>query len=294
MVFLPQFENKQRVKIRTRFAPSPNGALHLGHAFSALCAHDFAHAHHGEFIVRIEDIDGTRSRPEHKDAILADLAWLDLKPDAPVQYQSAHIAHYQAALEKLGTLGLLYKCTCTRGDISAALKRAPVLHGPDGPQYPGMCRDRRVEAKSGFCWRINMGKAVELTGVLRWFDLAAGDQIADPMQFGDVILWRKDAPASYHLAATVDDAHGGISHIVRGRDLFAYTAIHRLLQILLDFPEPFYWHHPLFLDGTGQKLSKSKSAPALSIQRLAGGDGRHLINNLRQGVLPLGISMSDT
>ncbi|MVZ97750.1 tRNA glutamyl-Q(34) synthetase GluQRS [Sphingorhabdus sp. IMCC26285] len=294
MVFLPQFENKQRVAIRTRFAPSPNGALHLGHAFSALCAHDFAHAHDGEFLVRIEDIDGTRSRPEHSEAILADLAWLDLQPDAPVQYQSANIAHYEAALEKLHALELLYKCTCTRGEISAALKRTPVPHGPDGPQYPGTCRHRSVEAKSGFSWRIDMAKAVALAGLLRWRDLAAGDQIADPMQFGDVVLWRKDAPASYHLAATVDDARAGISHVVRGRDLFAYTAIHRLLQLLLDFPEPFYWHHPLFLDDEGQKLSKSKSAPALSIQRLAGGDGRLLINNLRRGVLPLGISMSDT
>jgi glutamyl-Q tRNA(Asp) synthetase len=292
MVFLPQFEKKQGVKIRTRFAPSPNGALHLGHAFSALCAHDFARAHDGEFIVRIEDIDGTRSRPDHIDAILADLAWLDLKPDAPVQYQSANIEQYETALENLGALGLLYKCTCTRGDISAALKRVPVLHGPDGPQYPGTCRNRSVEAKSRFCWRIDMAKASALTGLLRWCDLAAGDQIADPMQFGDVVLWRKDAPASYHLAATVDDARGGISHVVRGRDLFAYTAIHRLLQVLLDFSEPVYWHHPLFLDGEGQKLSKSKSAPALSIQRLAGGDGPQLINNLRQGVLPLGISMS--
>ncbi|WP_373474527.1 tRNA glutamyl-Q(34) synthetase GluQRS [Sphingorhabdus sp.] len=292
MVFLPQFENKQGVKIRTRFAPSPNGALHLGHAFSALCAHDFAHAHYGEFIVRIEDIDGTRSRPDHIDAILADLAWLGLQPDASVQYQSAKIAHYETALEKLGALGLLYKCTCSRGDISAALKQAPVLHGPDGPQYPGTCRNRSVEAKSGFCWRIDTAKAVALTGLLRWRDLAAGDQIADPVQFGDVVLWRKDAPASYHLAATVDDAHGGISHVVRGRDLFAYTAIHRLLQVLLELPEPVYWHHPLLLDNSGQKLAKSKSSPALSVQRLAGADGPQLINKLRKGVLPLGNSMS--
>ena len=294
MVFLPQSGKKHRVKTRTRFAPSPNGALHLGHAFSALCAHDFAHSNDGDFIVRIEDIDGTRSRPDHISGILADLAWLELNPDAPVQYQSAHIGRYESALEKLAALDLLYKCTCTRGDISAALKNAPVLHGPDGPQYPGTCRNLSIEANSGFCWRMDMAKAVALVGPLRWNDLVAGDQFADPVQFGDVILWRKDAPASYHLAATVDDALDGITHVVRGRDLFAYTGIHRLLQALLDFPEPVYWHHPLILDGEGQKLSKSKSAPALSIQRLAGGDGRHLINNLRQGVLPLGISLSDT
>ena len=149
-----------------------------------------------------------------------------------------------------------------------------------------------MDGRLAYCWRIDMAKAAAMTGPLRWTDLKAGEQFADPMQFGDVVLWRKDAPASYHLAATVDDAADDISHVVRGRDLFAYTAIHRLLHVLLDFPEPVYWHHPLLLDSSGQKLAKSKSSPALSVQRLAGVDGTLLINNLRQGVLPLGISMS--
>ena len=279
--------------MRTRFAPSPNGALHLGHAFSALCAHDFAKACGGEFLLRIEDIDGTRSRQEHIDAILADMEWLGLAPDGAVQYQSANLDRYAAAFEKLKALGLLYRCSCTRGDIAAALKLAPVPHGPDGPHYPGTCRDRNIGDDVPHSWRMDMAKATALVGPLHWTDLAAGGQYADPMLFGDVVLWRKDAPASYHLAATVDDATDGISYVVRGRDLFAYTAIHRLLQELLGLPEPVYWHHPLLLDDSGEKLAKSKSSPALAARRLAGQDGRALIDNLRKGVLPLGISLSD-
>jgi glutamyl-Q tRNA(Asp) synthetase len=138
-----------------------------------------------------------------------------------------------------------------------------------------------------------MAKACALVGPLKWTDLAAGQQYADPMAFGDVVLWRKDAPASYHLAATVDDAASGITHVVRGKDLFAYTAVHRLLQHLLDLPEPVYWHHPLLLDSNGEKLAKSKSSPALSVRRWAGENGPELIDNLRQGTLMLGISLSD-
>lgn len=280
-------------KVVTRFAPSPNGALHLGHAFSALCAHDFARAYDGAFRLRIEDIDGTRSRAEHIDAILADIGWLGLKPDGAVQYQSTNVARYKEALSKLQARGLLYRCTCTRSDIARALKESAVPHGPDGPHYPGTCRGRDIGADTPHVWRIDMAKAVSLVGPLRWTDLAAGEQFADPLLFGDVVLWRKDALASYHLAATVDDAADGISHVVRGKDLFAYTSIHRLLQALLDLPEPVYWHHPLLLDDHGEKLAKSKSSPALSVRRLAGEDGRQLIDNLRQSMLPLGISMSD-
>jgi glutamyl-Q tRNA(Asp) synthetase len=293
MVSLPNVDFTQQGDVRTRFAPSPNGALHLGHAFSALCAHDFARACAGAFYLRIEDIDGTRSRPEHIDAILEDMAWLGLVPDGAVQYQSANVARYADAFEKLKALGLLYRCSCTRGDISAALKLAPVAHGPDGPHYPGTCRDRNISADIPHSWRIDMAKAVALTGTLRWTDLAAGEQFADPMLFGDVVLWRKDAPASYHLAATVDDAADGISHVVRGKDLFAYGAIHRLLQALLDLPAPLYWHHPLLLDTSREKLAKSKSSPSLAARRIAGEDGYALIENLREGTLPLGISLSD-
>ena len=277
----------------TRFAPSPNGQLHAGHAFSALCAHDFARAFGGEFRLRIEDIDGTRSRPEHVAAIVDDIHWLGLHHDRDVTFQSQHFARYAVARDQLIAADLLYKCSCTRSDIAEALKHKSVPHGPDGPQYPGTCRSRSVESDAACCWRLDMEKALALAGPLTWSDLAAGPQFADPMAFGDVVLWRKDAPASYHLAATVDDAAEGISFVVRGQDLFAYTAIHRLLQHLLGLPEPFYWHHPLLLGDRGEKLAKSRSSPALSVLRLAGDSGAALIDNLRQGSLPLGISLSD-
>lgn len=277
----------------TRFAPSPNGQLHLGHALSALCAHDFARAFGGQFRLRIEDIDGTRSRPEHIETIIADMDWLGLRHDGDVQFQSEHVARYQAAHDVLMSAGLLYRCGCTRSDIAEALKHKSVPHGPDGPHYPGTCRERPFAGDGPFSWRLDIKKALALAGPLTWTDLAAGIQYADPMAFGDVVLWRKDAPASYHLAATVDDAANGISHVVRGKDLFAYTAIHRLLQHLLDLPEPVYWHHPLLLDDQGEKLAKSKSSPALSARRLAGESGSELIDNLRHGTLMLGISLSD-
>ena len=293
MVYLPKVGFGKRRDVATRFAPSPNGALHLGHAYSAMCAHDFAWANDGAFHLRIEDIDGTRSRPEHVKGILADVEWLGLKWDGLVQFQSAHIARYRNALERLKAMGLVYRCTCSRGNIAAVLKTKTVPHGPDGPHYPGTCRERAIAAEVAHCWRLDMAKAVEMVGPLRWTDLAAGAQQADPMLFGDVVLWRKDSPASYHLAATVDDAEDGITHVVRGKDLFAYTAVHRLLQALLDLPEPTYWHHPLLLDASGEKLAKSKSSPALAELRYAGKDGSALIDSLRQGKLPLGIQASN-
>lgn len=294
MVSLPTVDFGKQGRVRTRFAPSPNGQLHLGHAYSALCAHDFAEANGGTFVLRIEDIDGTRSRSEHIDGILADMAWLGLAWDGDVRYQSHHIARYNIALEWLKAMGLVYRCACTRGKIASTIKAAPVPHGPDGPLYPGTCRGNDVDSSVRHSWRLDMATAVEIVGPIRWTDLAAGQQLADPTLFGDVVVWRKDAPASYHLAATVDDAADGISHVVRGMDLFAYTAIHRLLQALLDLPEPTYWHHPLLLDAKGEKLAKSKSSPALAERRLAEEDGRALIDNLRRGLLPLGISRSDT
>ncbi len=293
MVSLPTVDFGKQGAPYTRFAPSPNGALHLGHAFSAMCAHDFAKAHDGAFHLRIEDIDGTRSRAEHVRGILIDLKWLGLQWDGLVQYQSANVARYVDALECLKDMGIVYRCNCSRGDITAALKLTTVPHGPDGPQYPGTCRGRDVADDTPHSWRLDMAKAVELAGPLCWTDLAVGEQHADPMLFGDVVLWRKDAPASYHLAATVDDAADGIGHVVRGKDLFAYTAIHRLLQELLGLPEPVYWHHPLLLDGSGEKLAKSKSSPALAVLREAGEDGPTLLANLRNGALPLGISLSN-
>lgn len=305
----------------TRFAPSPNGRLHLGHAFSAMCAHDFARANGGRFLLRIEDIDGTRSRPEHIEAILEDMDWLGLVPDGPIVFQSRRIDSYRNALERLHAMGLVYRCWCTRSEIAEALRQRPVRHGPDGPVYPGTCK-RRSDGEGDFCWRLDMERALSIPlppadgvredaelaktsdrpsarssskregGLPGWTDLAAGVRHADPMQFGDVILWRKDAPASYHLAATLDDAADGISHVVRGMDLFAYTAIHRLLQILLDLPEPFYWHHPLLLDEKGEKLAKSRFSQPLSLLRDKGISGIECIDRLRHGQLPLGITRS--
>jgi glutamyl-Q tRNA(Asp) synthetase len=275
----------------TRFAPSPNGLLHVGHAFSAMCAHDFAREFGGQFQLRIEDIDGTRSRAEHIDAIQRDIAWLGLEWDGDVILQSNRVAHYEDSFERLKAMGLVYRCWCSRSDIAAALKDHPVLHGPDGPVYPGSCRG--VERDGPHSWRLDMAAAVERIGPLQWTDLVAGAQYADPMQFGDVVLWRKDAPASYHLAATLDDALGGISHVVRGQDLFAYTAIHRLLQALLDLPQPAYWHHPLLLDAQGEKLAKSRLSQPLATLRAAGQNGPALIAALRAGKLPIGILRSD-
>lgn len=294
MVSLPSVDFGKHAVVSTRFAPSPNGVLHFGHAFSAMCAHDFARANGGAFHLRIEDIDGTRNRVEYGESILADLRWLGLDWDEPVQYQSMHISRYHAALERLKAMGLVYRCVCSRGDIAAQLRNVAVPHGPDGPHYPGTCRGSIVADDVPHCWRLDMAKATERVGPLRWTDLAAGIQYADPIRFGDVVLWRKDAPASYHLAATVDDATDGITYVVRGHDLFAYTAVHRLLQELLGMPEPIYWHHPLLLDSTGDKLAKSKSSPGLAMLRKAGDNGPALITNLRNAVLPLGISMSGT
>ena len=277
--------------VATRFAPSPNGRLHVGHAFSAMCAHDFARAFGGKFLLRIEDIDGTRSRQEYIDGIIEDMEWLGLKHDGEMVFQSQRIAGYKAALNRLNDMGLVYRCWCTRSEIAEALKHKPVRHGPDGPVYPGSCKGR-TERAGDFCWRLDMQAATESVGPLSWTDLAAGEQLADPMLFGDIVLWRKDAPASYHLAATIDDAADGISHVVRGMDLFAYTAIHRLLQVLLGLPEPSYWHHPLLLDADGNKLAKSRLSRPLSELRAKGISGIELVEQLRQGKLPLGIGVS--
>jgi glutamyl-Q tRNA(Asp) synthetase len=275
----------------TRFAPSPNGLLHVGHAFSALCAHDFARSFGGKFHLRIEDIDGTRSRPEHVEAIFEDMRWLGLDWDGEVIFQSQRVSGYLEAMERLKAMGLVYRCWCTRSEIADALKSRNVTHGPDGPVYPGTCRGIE-RLGDDFCWRLDMAAAVALAGSLVWTDLAVGKQQADPMQFGDVVLWRKDAPASYHLAATLDDAADGINQVVRGMDLFAYTSIHRLLQALFDLPEPTYWHHPLLLDDKGEKLAKSRLSEPLAKLREQGVDGPALVEQLRQGVLPLGISLS--
>lgn len=274
------------MNIHTRFAPSPTGRLHLGHAFSALAAHDFAREAGGRFTLRIEDIDGTRSRPEHVAAILADLDWLGLRWDEPPVFQSQRLALYADALDRLRDMGLLYPCFCTRADIAASLS-AP--HGPEGPLYPGTCRGLAApDLARPHSWRLDMAAAIARTGPLYWHDADAGAVLADPGRHGDVILARKDAPASYHLAVTVDDAAQGVSHVVRGADLFAATHVHRLLQALLGLPTPEYRHHALLAGPDGVRLAKRHGAPTLEALRLAGEDGHALADRLRKGEVPIG------
>lgn len=277
-------------RLTTRFAPSPTGRLHLGHAFSAIQAHDYARDRDGRFLLRIEDIDGTRSRPGHVAAILDDLAWLGLTWDGAVTFQSQRLDRYQAALDQLRAMGLIYPCFCTRADIAAA-GAAP--HGADGPIYPGTCRALDAEARAAridqpHAWRIDSAKAAERAGPLTWRDDMAGAQTADPAAFGDVVLARKDAPSSYHLAVTVDDAAQGVTHVVRGVDLFAATHVHRLLQALLGLPTPIYRHHPLLRDAAGNRLAKRHGAPTLEDLRRGGADGAALAADLRAGRLPSG------
>ncbi|WP_294279948.1 tRNA glutamyl-Q(34) synthetase GluQRS [uncultured Sphingomonas sp.] len=275
----------------TRFAPSPTGRLHLGHALSAVRAYDLARAGGGRFLLRIEDIDGTRSRPEHVDTILRDLEWLGLEWD-DLSFQSQRLDLYAAAQARLADL--LYPCFCTRAEIAASLS-AP--HGPEAV-YPGTCRHRSAAERAARMgephgWRIDMARAVELTGALHWQDEQAGDVLADPLSHGDVILARKDALASYHLAATVDDAAHGVTDVVRGLDLFAATHVHRLLQALLGLPTPHYHHHPLIFGADGQRLAKRHGAPALAAMREGGADGRALADALRRNMLPAGFRLGE-
>lgn len=269
----------------TRFAPSPNGSLHLGHAYAAIVAHDLAMARGGRFIVRLEDIDGARSRPELAVEFAEDLAWLGLEWDA-VPAQSTRLASYADAAERLRAAGLLYPCACTRAEIAAAA----TVHGPEGPVYPGTCRGRPVDP-AGAAWRLDTAKAMERAGPLSWEDELAGTQRARPDLLGDVVLVRKDAPASYHLAATLDDAADGITLVTRGRDLFAASHVHRLLQHLLDLPVPRWHHHQLLLDESGEKLAKRRGSPSLADRRKAGEDGAALAQALREHRFPAGISL---
>jgi glutamyl-Q tRNA(Asp) synthetase len=262
----------------TRFAPSPNGYLHLGHALSALTGFRAARDAGGRFLLRIEDIDLTRARPEFEEAIYQDLAWLGLAWEQPVRRQSGHFTDYAVALAKLQRHGLTYPCFCTRKDIEAEIARSPAApHGPEGALYPGICRHlpaaeqrRRLDTGEKFAIRLDVTKAIAMTGPLRWHDRLKGEIAAEPASLGDVVLARKDIPTSYHLAVTVDDAIQGVTLVTRGEDLFHATHIHRLLQALLDLPVPDYWHHGLIRDARGVRLAKSRGAPALRDLRAAG------------------------
>lgn len=256
----------------TRFAPSPTGPLHLGHAYAAWFAQ--AHATAGRLLVRIEDIDRDRCRPEYEASIFDDLAWLGLDWARPVMRQSARFDAYRAALDRLSADGLLYPCFCTRRDIAAA-SAAPHLaqSGPDGPIYPGTCRglapgarQARIARGDAYALRLDMQEARRRAGPLTWSDRGRGMQDAAPALFGDVVLARKDIPASYHLAVVVDDAAQEIDLVTRGEDLFAATHVHRLLQALLGLPVPEWRHHGLVRDDDGKRLAKR--APAFTIRSL--------------------------
>ena len=273
----------------SRFAPSPTGLLHLGHAYSAALA-----AEAGRFLVRIEDLDPGRSRGEFVEAIGADLAWLGLEPAEAPLVQSARGAVYEAALERLRGQGLAYPCFCTRADIAAALS-AP--HGA-GAQYPGTCRRladdpgrRAVEAHS---WRIDAGKALARVGLPGWREQGGALFAATRAEIDDVILARKDAPAAYHLACVVDDAASGVTLVTRGVDLRSSTPVQRLLQRLLDLPEPVYRHHFLVTHADGRRLAKRDAAPTLAAMRADGVDGRALMAELRGDRLPLGFALAST
>ena len=274
----------------TRFAPSPTGGLHLGHAYAAWIAHDRARASGGRFLLRMEDIDRTRCRPAFEAGIIADLTWLGLRFDGPVRRQSDHFDDYRAALSRLESLGVLYPCFCTRSEIAAAVG-AP--QGPAGPLYPGTCRqlsaaerkDRLAEGHD-HALRLDIARARTLTGYdLYWHDEKAGRQRAAPEQLGDVVLARKETPTSYHLAVTVDDALQDITLVTRGIDLFPATHIHRLLQALLGLPVPAYAHHGLVMGDDGIRLAKRDRALTLAAMRDAGATPAELRRRL--GLPPL-------
>ncbi|HWI85201.1 MAG TPA: tRNA glutamyl-Q(34) synthetase GluQRS [Sphingomonas sp.] len=280
----------------SRFAPSPTGLLHLGHAYSAVRAHDLARAAGGRFLLRIEDIDGTRCREEFVAGIKEDLAWLGLGWDGPVVRQSARLPLYADALERLKAMGLLYPCFCTRAEISAS---AGAPHGDAGPAYPGTCRhlsdeERERRADQPHCWRLDMAEAgARIQPLLWWYDATAGWIKADPLPHGDVVLARKETPTSYHLAVTVDDAAQGVSDVVRGLDLFEATHIHRLLQALLGLPTPAYHHHPLLTGSDGTRLAKRHGAQPLAQLRAQGADPARLLAALRAGELPIGAASAN-
>ena len=273
----------------TRFAPSPSGRLHLGHAYSAAIGHARARKSGGRFRLRIEDLDQTRCKPEFVDGIFEDLRWLGLEWDEPVLVQSQRTEAYQAALDQLRERGLVFACFCTRADIAQSLT-AP--HGDAATSYPDTCRalpdDPERRATTPHCWRLNSEKALEGAGLPSWTEADGRTFTASERDLGDAILARKDAPASYHLSCVVDDSASGVTMVVRGADLRASTPIQRLLQQLLGLPEPTYLHHSLVTHGDGRRLAKRDLAPTLTAMRDSGVDGPQLAADLLAGKLPLG------
>jgi len=278
----------------TRFAPSPTGRLHLGHAYSAIIGHQHTLAAGGRFLLRIEDLDRSRSKPEFVAAIIDDLRWLGLGWDGEPLVQSERQPQYAAALDQLRRAGLVYPCFCTRADIAEALA-AP--HGPGGAHYPGTCRgltdDPERRARDAHSWRLDASAALEKAGIPAWTEEDGIRFESVPADFDDVILARKDAPAAYHLACVVDDAESGVTLVMRGADLRPSTPVQRLLQSLLGLPEPIYCHHRLVGHADGRRLAKRDKAPTLAAMRSDGVDGRALANSLGDGQLPLGFAFID-
>jgi glutamyl-Q tRNA(Asp) synthetase len=275
--------------LTSRFAPSPSGRLHLGHAYSAITGHDAARAAGGRFLLRIEDLDPGRSRSEYVDAALEDLEWLGLGWDEQPMVQSQRLPLYQEAIERLRELGLVYPCFCTRADIAASLS-AP--HGDAGSSYPGTCRgqqdDPERRASTPHSWRLDCARALAIAGMPQWREHDGRSLTGSVNDIGDAILARKDAPASYHLACVIDDAAMGVTLVVRGEDLRPSTPVQRLLQVLLGLPEPEYLHHRLVGHADGRRLAKRDQAPTLAAMRASGTDGRALAQMLRTGFLPSG------
>jgi glutamyl-Q tRNA(Asp) synthetase len=280
--------------IVARFAPSPSGRLHLGHAFSAALGHRRARADGGKFRLRIEDLDQTRCKPEFVEGIFEDLRWLGLDWDEPVLVQSQRTSAYQAALDALQSRGLAYACFCTRADIAQSLT-AP--HGDAASSYPGTCRalpdDPERRATTPHCWRLNSAKALEIAGLPSWTEADGRTFTATASDIGDAILARKDAPASYHLSCVVDDAASGVTIVVRGADLRPSTPVQRLLQHLLGLPEPAYLHHALVTHEDGRRLAKRDLAPTLAAMRDSGVDGPSLAARLLGGQVPAGFRLQD-
>lgn len=267
----------------TRFAPSPTGGLHLGHAFSALLGWRRARETGGRFLLRIEDIDAGRCREEYVGGILADLGWLGIDWDGPVRRQSDHLTEYRDALDRLIGAGLAYPCFCSRADIAAA---ASAPHGTEGPVYPGTCREaadgRRRAATEPHAWRLDVAASLAQTGPLVWNDAFAGSVVADPHAGGDFVIARRDIGASYHLAVVVDDAAQAVTEVVRGRDLLAATHVQRLLQALLGLPTPNYCHHTLLTAPNGRRFAKRDGAVTLAALRASGADPAALAAKLNR------------
>jgi len=280
--------------IVTRFAPSPSGRLHLGHAYSAAIGHARARETGGKFRLRIEDLDQTRCKAEFVDGIYEDLSWLGIEWDEPVLVQSQRTDEYGAALQELRELGLAYACFCTRAEIAQSLT-AP--HGDAATSYPGTCRtlpdDPERRATTPHCWRLDSAKALELAGLPSWIEADGRSFAAQSSDSGDAILARKDAPASYHLSCVVDDAASGVTMVVRGADLRASTPIQRLLQSLLVLPEPTYLHHGLVTHQDGRRLAKRDHAPTLAAMREEGVDGPALVAQLQAGQVPAGFRLQE-